>query len=87
MTLVGFSAIVANPPNTLRVFALLGEESYALYAINVAFFLLFGLLGMLYSLVFAFLIEFSLRHNEIIRRLRIAYAPKSKEIKIRNSTV
>ena len=36
--LVGFSAIVAHPPNILSKFTILGEESYALYAIHVSFY-------------------------------------------------
>ncbi len=75
-TLVGFSAIVAHPPNILSKFTILGEESYALYAIHVAFIMVFGMLGVLYALISAFLIEFSLRRQDIIRRLKIAYSPQ-----------
>jgi peptidoglycan/LPS O-acetylase OafA/YrhL len=48
--LIGFAAVLVNPPKFLHYFLLLGEESYALYAIHTIFLLRFGLVGILYVL-------------------------------------
>jgi peptidoglycan/LPS O-acetylase OafA/YrhL len=75
IALTGFAAVVVNPPKFFRIFSLLGEESYALYAVHYAFVTIFGLAGLVYSVVCAFLIEFSLRPKEIIKRVRLSYSP------------
>ncbi len=73
LTLVGFASILSNPPRFLGWFAVLGEESYALYAVHYAFVTIFGVVGIVYAVTTAFLIEFSLRHGEILRRLKLSY--------------
>jgi peptidoglycan/LPS O-acetylase OafA/YrhL len=74
IALIGFAAIVANPFGVLKWFAFLGEESYALYAMHVAFLILFGLfVGLPLLIVSAFLVEFLSRRNQIIQRLKTAY--------------
>jgi peptidoglycan/LPS O-acetylase OafA/YrhL len=78
ITLTGFAAIVCSPPRFLRWLALLGEESYALYAIHYALVVLFGLVGIVYALIGSFLIELALRPKEIIRRLFSSYPELGK---------
>lgn len=79
ISLTGFAGILASPPRFLRAFTLIGEESYALYAIHYAMVMIFGLVGILYALLAALLIEFSLRPKEVARRLLIAYSRPKKE--------
>lgn len=73
VTLFGFAAFLRDPPKFLGKFTLLGEVSYAFYAIHATFLSLFGVTGLLLALPAAFGIEFMLRPREIINRLRIAY--------------
>ena len=74
IALVGFAAIVSHPPSFLGLLAFFGEESYALYAIHYAFVMIFGLVGIAYSVALAFLIEYAMRPKEITRRLHFSYA-------------
>lgn len=73
VALVGFAAIVSHPPGFLGLLAFFGEESYALYAIHYAFVMIFGLVGVVYSVALAFLIEYAMRPKEIARRLLFSY--------------
>jgi hypothetical protein len=41
VVLIGFAAVIVEPPKFLGWFALLGEESYALYAVHFAFVIVF----------------------------------------------
>ncbi|MFI5419338.1 MAG: acyltransferase family protein [Nitrososphaerales archaeon] len=74
LVLIGFAAVIVHPPKFLGWFAILGEESYALYAVHYAFVMIFGLPGILYSVVTALAIEFVLRPKEIMSRLRASYS-------------
>lgn len=71
---LSLAAIISRPPRFLKLFTILGEESYALYAIHVALIHVFGLLSIPVSVVTAFAIEFGLRPKQILRRLRLAYS-------------
>ncbi len=86
ISLVGFAGILANPPKFMRLFTVLGEESYALYAIHYALVMIFGLVGVLYAVLTALLIEFSLRPKEITRRFMIAYGRSKRATWNRNKT-
>jgi hypothetical protein len=72
--LIGFAHIVAKPPRFLSWFTIFGEESYALYAIHFAFVTFFGIAGMFYAIGLAFLIEFSARPKEMLRRIIPTYS-------------
>ncbi len=74
VALVGLAFVVARPPAFLAWFTALGEESYALYAIHLAFITLFGLTGLFYAFGAAFLIEFSVSPKEMARRLSRTYS-------------
>ncbi|MDE1865495.1 MAG: acyltransferase, partial [Candidatus Micrarchaeota archaeon] len=49
LVILGSGAILANPPNILGKLTVLGEESYALYAVHVAFLDAFGGIGFIIS--------------------------------------
>lgn len=73
ITIIGFAAVLATPPKFLAWFAILGEESYALYAIHFLMLMLFGILGIVISVLVAFPIELVLRPKEIMKRLKTTY--------------
>jgi peptidoglycan/LPS O-acetylase OafA/YrhL len=77
LILPGFAALLVHPPRFLRYFAILGEESYGMYALQYFFLFPFGLAGVPLILVTAFAVEFALRPRNIYQRLRIAYWEKS----------
>jgi peptidoglycan/LPS O-acetylase OafA/YrhL len=81
LILAGFAACLRYPPKFLGYLAFLGESSYALYAIHVAFILTFGIVGLFLAIPSAFAIEFALRRKEIIKRLKIAYSVRSPDRK------
>lgn len=74
IALTGFAFVVANPPKFLGWFTFFGEESYALYAIHLAFVVLFGLPGLFYAIGLAFVVEFAARPKEMMRRLSSTYS-------------
>jgi hypothetical protein len=80
ITLIGFSSVVSKPARLLDWLSFLGEDSYALYAIHLAFATIFGLKGIIYALLLAFAIEFSLRPREITRRLALSYTNMFRSI-------
>ncbi len=71
--LPAFGALVSTPPRILSVFALLGEFSYALYALQLFFIFQYGILGVFLLFPVAFCLEFLLRPREIWKRLLSAY--------------
>lgn len=74
MTLLpGFAALLVHPPKFLGKFAILGEESYAMYSIHDFFLFAFGEIGVVYTLASAFFIELAVRPKEILKRLRATY--------------
>jgi peptidoglycan/LPS O-acetylase OafA/YrhL len=73
VALTGFAYIVARPPVFLGWFTFLGEESYALYAVHYALVVLFGLWGIAYAVVLAFMVELSVRPREFVRRISLGY--------------
>ena len=79
-----FGALVFNPPRVLSVFALLGEFSYALYALQLFFIFQFGILGVFLLFPAAFCLEFLLRPREIWKRVLSAY-PRIGTTRIKNS--
>lgn len=82
ISLIGLASILTHPPAFLARFLILGEESYALYAIHVIFITLFGFIGIILALVSAFGIEFALRHKEITKRIRGNYnsVPRLRDV-------
>ena len=72
--LLSAAAILSHPPAFLKWFTIIGEESYALYALHPLFLGFFGLPGIPLVLVTAFLVEFALRRKQITERLAIAYS-------------
>jgi hypothetical protein len=52
---------------------LLGEESYAMYALHLTFLIIFGALGIPLVLLTAFLVEYATRRQQINERIRLAY--------------
>jgi peptidoglycan/LPS O-acetylase OafA/YrhL len=77
VTILGFAAIVKNPPPLLGKFTLMGETSYAYYALHHAFEMFFGVFGIVLTMPVAFAVEFRLRRKEITKRLGIAYLSHS----------
>ena len=73
MLLIGLCAVLRNTPAFLGKFTLLGEISYAFYAVHEAFILAFGLVGLVFAGIAALAVEFPLRRKEITKRLRSAY--------------
>jgi peptidoglycan/LPS O-acetylase OafA/YrhL len=78
--LLGMGSVIKYPPNFLKWFVFLGEESYALYATHVVFVGELAPLGAAFAPVavacavaFAFVVEFALRPREIWRRLSRTY--------------
>jgi peptidoglycan/LPS O-acetylase OafA/YrhL len=74
VALTGFAYIVTHPPKFLGWFTLLGEESYALYAVHLAFVYFFGLAGLFYALGTAFAVELAARPKEMIKRIKRSYS-------------
>ncbi len=70
VSLIGLCGLVAFPPVFLSAFLMLGEESYALYAIHMTFLTLFGFEGIILALIVAFGIEFLLRPKDILGRIK-----------------
>ncbi len=80
IALLGFAAVLANPPAFFRYFALVGEGSYAMYAGHIAFLLVFGLYGIPLILLSSLLVEIALRPKEVSSRLNIVfYGDRSTE--------
>lgn len=75
--LPGFASLVVNPPRSLSLFAVVGEFSYALYALQLYFIFAFGIRGVLILIPAAFLLELVLRPREIPRRLAVTYPQAS----------
>jgi peptidoglycan/LPS O-acetylase OafA/YrhL len=76
-----FASILTHPPRLLWIFAFLGEESYALYAIHAIVIGYLGLLGIPVSLGIAFGIEFVSRPREMLNRLRLSYLSHAYEMR------
>ncbi len=71
--LLGFAAVLADPPRFLRLGALLGEGSYAMYASHVMFLLAFGIVGLPLTVLISLGVEFVLRPYELSRRLHLPF--------------
>lgn len=80
LMLPGFASLVANPPGFLRYFAVLGEGSYGIYAVQYFFLMPFGMIGILYSVIAGVTVELAMRPLNFLSRLRIAYERPRKEL-------
>lgn len=77
--LPGLAAVLVRPPRFLRYFTILGEGSYAIYAIQFFFLLNFGEVGIPLTAASGILIEFVLRPRTVYRRLKQAYGRQKTE--------
>jgi peptidoglycan/LPS O-acetylase OafA/YrhL len=70
LVLPGMMSVLVFPPSFLKYFLILGESSYALYAIHPAFLTIFGIAGIPLGIVSALAIESAIRPKQMFNRLR-----------------